>query len=171
MIRISITGPESTGKSALSKQLAMHFGGICVPEFAREYLELNGPNYNKDTVELIAVRQLELQNQKFDTSTKVVFFDTDLLVCQIWMEHVYNECPTWIYEAISRKEFDLTLLMQVDLPWEDDPLREHPRERNLLFTKYYDALIASSQKFEIALDLFFAEGLGETRAENANQQK
>jgi nicotinamide riboside kinase len=161
MIRIAVTGPESTGKSEMSKRLAEHFGGVYVAEFAREYLETHGPNYERETVELIAWRQNELLNQSFPEHIKLVVFDTDLLVCQIWMEHVFGACPAWIQKAASTDSFDLTLLMQVDLPWEDDPLREHPRERETLFTKYQIALLKSGRKFECV------EGIGEARFESA----
>ncbi|MEO8765586.1 MAG: ATP-binding protein, partial [Ginsengibacter sp.] len=40
-----IIGPESTGKSTLSKQLAKHFHTRWVPEYARDYLEKNGMDY------------------------------------------------------------------------------------------------------------------------------
>ena len=36
--RILILGPESTGKSTLASDLAVHFDEPWVPEFAREYL-------------------------------------------------------------------------------------------------------------------------------------
>ena len=36
--RIAITGPESTGKSTLTEQLANHFNTLWVKEYAREYL-------------------------------------------------------------------------------------------------------------------------------------
>jgi nicotinamide riboside kinase len=31
---------------------------------------------------------------------------------------------------------DLYLLCDIDLPWEDDPLREHPHQREVLLGKY-----------------------------------
>jgi nicotinamide riboside kinase len=36
-----IIGPESTGKSTLSAQLAQHYKTLWAPEYAREYLEKN----------------------------------------------------------------------------------------------------------------------------------
>ena len=51
--RILILGPESTGKSTLAKDLAIHFGEPWVPEFAREYLEkLERPYQFEDLAEI-----------------------------------------------------------------------------------------------------------------------
>ena len=38
MRRISLTGPESAGKSTLAAQLAAHYGTGFAPDFAREFL-------------------------------------------------------------------------------------------------------------------------------------
>ena len=38
MIRIAVTGPESSGKSTLSSSLASLVNGVLIPEYAREYL-------------------------------------------------------------------------------------------------------------------------------------
>jgi deoxyadenosine/deoxycytidine kinase len=39
LIKIAIYGPESTGKTTLSNQLADHFKTEWAPEFARDYLQ------------------------------------------------------------------------------------------------------------------------------------
>jgi nicotinamide riboside kinase len=38
-IKIVLFGPESTGKTTLSKQLAAHYNTYWVPEYARSYLQ------------------------------------------------------------------------------------------------------------------------------------
>ena len=38
-IRVVLFGPESTGKTTLSKALARHYNSVWVPEYAREYLQ------------------------------------------------------------------------------------------------------------------------------------
>ena len=38
-IKVVLFGPESTGKTTLSKALADHFGTLWVAEYAREYLQ------------------------------------------------------------------------------------------------------------------------------------
>ena len=37
IIKIAIVGPESTGKSTISKGLAQHYQTLWVPEYARYY--------------------------------------------------------------------------------------------------------------------------------------
>ena len=50
--------------------------------------------------------------------------------------HAYGCCPEWILQALGQQEFDLYLLMQVDLPWEEDPQREHPHLRAYFYNWY-----------------------------------
>ena len=39
IIKVVLFGPESTGKTTLSRQLAKHYNTKWVPEYAREYLQ------------------------------------------------------------------------------------------------------------------------------------
>jgi len=61
--KIVILGPESTGKSVLSEQLATHYNTIWCPEYAREYLLKNGVDYSYDDLLTIAKGQLELEDR------------------------------------------------------------------------------------------------------------
>ncbi|MBZ4677057.1 MAG: ATPase, partial [Anaerophaga sp.] len=117
-----ITGPESTGKSSLTEELAKHFNGIAVKEYAREYVEnLNG-NYTFEDVEAIANHQVEEYcsiTQAAD-GKRPVFFDTFLFITKVWFEEVFYCCPVWLHRAIEKCRIDLALLCFPDLPWEPD---------------------------------------------------
>ena len=39
MLRVTLSGVESVGKSTMAQKLAKHFGGLLVPEFGRTYTE------------------------------------------------------------------------------------------------------------------------------------
>lgn len=135
-LKIAITGPESTGKSTLTAQLAEHYRAGWVPEYAREYIDqLNRP-YTSHDVERIARGQLARMQQAFTQVTDLVFCDTELVVIKIWMQHAYGACPAWLLEAVAQQPFDLYLLMNVDLPWEPDPQREHPHLRPYFYDWY-----------------------------------
>ena len=56
--KIVVIGPESTGKSTLTKELAKHYDTFACPEYAREYLHTNGVKYNYGDLEKIALGQL-----------------------------------------------------------------------------------------------------------------
>ncbi|MEP6627267.1 MAG: ATP-binding protein [Ginsengibacter sp.] len=61
--KIVVIGPESTGKSTLCKNLAAHYNSLWVPEYAREYLEKNGTQYNYENLLDIAKGQIALEDR------------------------------------------------------------------------------------------------------------
>ena len=157
MLRVSLTGPESTGKSTLAARLAAHYGTTFAPEFAREYLADSGPHYSSEDLEEIARGQLAAEATAVAEAEarghRVVFFDSDLLVIKIWFGHSFGTCPEWIQQAIARQHYDLVLLMGVDLPWEPDPLREHPHLRQHFYDLYQRELREQMSNFaEVAGD-------------------
>ena len=126
MLSISLTGPESAGKSTLAAQLAAHYGTAWVPEFARAYLEQQGPNYTLADLDAIARGQLAAEDAAASQATRLLVCDTDLLVLKIWAENAFGTCPAGVLAALAQPRYALTLLLAPDLPWAPDPLREHP---------------------------------------------
>ncbi len=161
MLRIAITGPESTGKSELARQLADHFHTIWVPEYAREYLKGLGRTYVFEDIALIARKQLEIENALSGHADKILFCDTDFLVTKVWSLYKYGTCDPWIEEMAENHRYDLYLLCNTDLPWADDPLREHPREREELFRMYMKELKSIGASF------ILISGNGRQRTERA----
>jgi len=145
---IAVTGPESTGKSRLSFELAHAFKAVYVEEFARKFIaELNRP-YTVQDVELIAAKQFQY-NLNACHQSEMVVADTEMLVCYIWTKFVFGEVPESINQLMERQYFDLYLLCDIDLPWEFDPLREHPHARALLFDMYEAELIKRKWPYRI----------------------
>lgn len=140
MLRVALTGPESTGKTTLSRLLAEHYGTTWAQEYARYYLEQHGPGYVLADLERIAKGQLRAEQNALQAAQlqgrPLFFCDTDLLVIKIWAEHAFGICPPWILRQIEEQRYDLVLLLNVDLPWEPDPLREHPNHRQYFYDLY-----------------------------------
>ncbi|TGE19808.1 AAA family ATPase [Hymenobacter elongatus] len=147
MLRIALTGPESTGKTTLSRQLAQHYATAWAPEYAREYLEKNGPSYTLADLELIARGQVAAEEAAAAQANRVVFCDTDLLVIQVWAEHAFGQCPEWVKQRIQQQHYDLVLLLGIDIPWEADPLREHPNHRQHFYSIYHTELSSQMSNF------------------------
>lgn len=159
--KIAITGPESTGKSMLAGQLALHFSTEWVPEYARNYLNKLGRPYVQEDILTIARGQIRLEDECEKKALKLMFCDTELIVTKIWSEFKYGSCDPWILGRINSGFYDLFLLCDVDLPWVDDPLREHPQSRRQLFDLYYSELEHRKFPFRVV------SGLNEKRLENA----
>jgi NadR type nicotinamide-nucleotide adenylyltransferase len=144
--KIVIIGPESTGKSTLSDQLAHHYDTSWVNECAREWLLKNGTEYNYDDLLSIAKCQLDGEDKvvnKLSPEKKFVFIDTDMYVMKVWCEYVFSRCHHWILNQIVERKYDLYLLCNTDVPWVKDELREYPDldTRRKLFGFYKQAMI------------------------------
>jgi NadR type nicotinamide-nucleotide adenylyltransferase len=159
--KIAITGPESTGKSTLSKQLANHYNTVWIEEYAREYIDqLNRP-YTEQDILTIAKKQKEIEEQKSKETNTLLFSDTELIVTKIWSEVKYQSCDQWILNNIEKQNYFLYLLCDIDLSWKYDPQREHPNLRSHLFDLYKKELQKRKLNFEII------SGNKEERLQNA----
>jgi NadR type nicotinamide-nucleotide adenylyltransferase len=138
--KVVVIGPESTGKSTLSAQLAHELNTLWVPEYAREYLEHLGRDYNEEDLLQIAKGQIQNEDSLAAKANNLLICDTDLHVVKVWSESKYGRCHKWILEEIARRKYDLYLLTYIDVQWVDDPLREHPEEdqRHYFYNVYRD---------------------------------
>lgn len=144
--KIVVIGPESTGKSTLCAALSQATDCPWVPEYARHYLEKLPRQYEEADLLEIARGQLADEEQaSMGVKSPWLFCDTDLHVLRVWAEHRYGRCDRWILEQIAVRHYDAYILTDIDLPWQPDPLREHPDEhmRHYFFRQYLDTVIES----------------------------
>lgn len=146
MIRVAITGPESSGKTTLSVALADYFKVDSIPEFARAFLEQSGGEYDQSDLDIIAKGQLESILSK---KNEVIISDTDFMVLEIWSQYKYGNVSAYISELVQKDFFDLHILCSPDIPWEEDPLRENPDNREALFEMYLSSLKNQNKHFII----------------------
>lgn len=147
--RVAIVGPECTGKTDLARFLAHYHQTTWVPEFARGFLEQLHRSYTKEDLITIARGQVHTENLISEQANRIVFCDTNLIVIKIWSEFKYGSCDPEIITLLKQQTYDLHLLTDVDLPWEEDPLREHPHKRHELFALYKAELERTQTPFNI----------------------
>jgi len=144
---VTILGPECTGKTDLSMYLADYFKTPWVPEYARAYLnKLNRP-YGQADLTKIAHGQVRLEDEWLQDANRVLICDTNLIVLKVWSESKFGTCDPEILRLAESRHYDLILLTNIDVPWEDDPQREHPDRREHFWKVYQNESISSGIPF------------------------
>jgi nicotinamide riboside kinase len=144
-MRIAFTGPESTGKSTLAEWTAERFKGQVVPEYARAYLSEKKTSYNLSDLAIIAKKQQDLWDDK--RKEKLVIYDTEFLVLQIWASEKFGKIPPIIQDGWQKQHVDHYFLCYPDTEWEFDELRENPNDRERLYQIYLAELKAKNRSF------------------------
>lgn len=145
LVKIVLFGPESTGKTTLSRQLARHYNTVWVPEYARDYLQKKW-NIERKTCEAsdilpIAKGQITLENALALKADKILICDTDLLETKVYSQEYYGGFVHPILDAAAKThQYDLYFLTYIDTPWEEDDLRDRPEQRLEMFTAFKNAL-------------------------------
>ena len=159
--RIILTGPESTGKSTLTKQLSEYYKMPMISEIARHYVEnLDRPYTQKDVIKISRL-QINAEQKIIKQNPEMIFLDTDLIVTKVWLMHCYDICPTFIDKYLREYPAHLHLLCYYDIDWEYDPVREQPDLRDYFYNKYLDEINFYKLNVEII------KGTGKERFENA----
>ena len=161
IIKIAIVGPESTGKSTMSAYLADYYQTTWVPEFARGYCEkLTEPPTWQDEVNMF-YGQLALENELIPGANGLLICDTTFLTVKIWSDQMFGSSPQEVLDELPKHPYDLYLLLDIDLPWEDDPLRDFPHMREHFMDIWYKELDALNANYVVI------SGTGSGRYENA----
>ena len=150
--RICLTGPESTGKSELARRAERELGATWVREYAREYAERVDRELTADDVEPIA--RGEIANLDRATGTTIVL-DTDLLSTVVYARYYYGACPAWIEEEARRRRADLYLLLDTDIPWQPDAVRDAGGDAR---EDLFDAFRAALDEFETRWQIVSGDG-------------
>jgi nicotinamide riboside kinase len=151
IMRIAIVGPESSGKTTLAEGLMFRTMGGYIGDATREYLdELERPYTEDDLLEMaqdhaqwfgdvdaLAEEHHQALHGKDPIARraprKPVFFDTDILNIKIWSQEKFGRVHPEIERLVRVLHYDLRLLCRPDIPWEPDPQRENPHDRDRLF--------------------------------------
>lgn len=142
--KIIFTGPESTGKSTAAIKFSKLLKLPLVDEFARSYLNaINGEYKMKDLYEILEGQYLSEERAHIKSS--VIICDTDWLTIDIWANDVFNKGMKPPDDLSTRYYY----VCPPDIPWQPDPLRENPNDRDRLFDLYIEKLNELNLSYEI----------------------
>lgn len=162
-LRVAVVGPESCGKTTLTRELAAAWGEPWVEEVARDWLEARGGAYGPHDLPTIAELQRAREDERAAGARRFLFCDTNGLVVRVWSQVKYGAVDPRVTAAEQLHRYALHLLTAPDLPWEFDPLRESPHEREALFARYEAALRAERVPYVVI------SGVGAARLAGAQQ--
>lgn len=162
IIKIAVIGPESTGKSVLSEELAHHFHTVFVSEYARNYFSKKSiEGHTMNDLNIIYQKQMELENEMTKLAKRFLICDTNLISGKVWADVVFKSTPQFISNNLPFTNYDLHLLCDVDLPWVPDEQRRNKYNRKEIMEMHVAELEKLKAKFEIVT------GLEEDRFQNA----
>ncbi|WP_432713761.1 AAA family ATPase [Pedobacter sp.] len=148
--KIAVVGPESTGKSTITAALARHYHTQWVAEYSRYYCAgLTTPCTLQDEVNMF-YGQLALENTVIATAEKAfIFCDTTILTVKIWSDEMFGTTPQVVLDELPKHPYDLYLLMDIDLPWQEDPLRDFPHMREHFMSVWHQELKALGANYMV----------------------
>jgi nicotinamide riboside kinase len=133
--RIALLGAESTGKSTLAQELAVHLRqrgltAVAVPEALREWCERAGRAPLPQEQLAIARWQEERVDQACGHAA-IVIADTTALMVAIYAGMLYEDGELFRFAVARQKAYDATLVTGLDIAWVPDGLQRdaaHARE-------------------------------------------
>ena len=148
--KIAIVGPESTGKSTISKQLARHYNVPWVPEFARYYCAaLTSACTLQDEINMFHGQVALEESILALTETEFLICDTTFLTVKIWSDEILGETPAVVLDALKAHTYDFYVLLDIDLPWQEDPLRDFPHLREHFMNIWHRELKALGANYVV----------------------
>ncbi|MDM1295097.1 ATP-binding protein [Sphingobacterium sp. N143] len=161
LIKIAVVGPESTGKSTMAQFLAKKFQTPCVPEYSRYYCQsLNNKYTLQDEVNMF-YGQIALEEALIPLAKgNILICDTTCMTVKIWSDHLFGHTPKEVTDKIRQQHYDFYLLMDIDLAWQDDPLRDFPEQRDHFMEVWKKELYAIQGRYHIV------SGQGDQRLAN-----
>lgn len=145
--RVCIFGPESTGKTILTRKLAKHFKTVYCDEYARGLLEFTDGDVKYSDIPKIARGHRASEEALARQANRVLFSDTDIITTVIWSKVLFKKVPAWIKKEVANRRYDLYLVLDVDVPWVKDNQRYLPSKRKWFLNLCISELRKRNRKY------------------------
>ena len=146
--KICLVGPESTGKSTMTKMLAKYFDTSYIHEVARDMMDTSYTCTYEDMAR-IAKAQAHGARNRVGTANKVIFCDSDLLTTKVYSKYLFGKVPRfpkWVQEV---NKYDLYLFMEADVPYVQDGTRLGAHTRPELRELFFKAVVKSKVPYAV----------------------
>lgn len=151
--KLCLYGPESVGKTTLAEQLANEYQTIFVPEMARSLITSN--NLTLHDMIRIGQAQTEAVQAAELKADRILFCDTDVITTQIYSAIYFGEVPAELYELERQIHYDAYLLLDIDVPWIADNLRDFGHQRVEMMARFRHELDRRNRTYTIVSGSYF----------------
>lgn len=165
-LRIALVGAESTGKSQLALSMAEQLQTqglrcVVVPEVLRGWCDRLGRTPEPHEQAGIALEQAA-QVEAASAQADLVLADTTPLMTAVYSDMLFNDLSLYPAALAHQRQYQLTLLTGLDLPWVADGLqRDGPHVREPVDRLVRQALAQGGIAYKVVY------GRGQERAVNA----
>ncbi len=136
--KVCLYGPESVGKTTMAAQLAERYQTAFAHEVSRDLLTSN--DFTPDDIIRIGHAQTQAVLKKALVANKVLFCDTDVITTQLYSAHYLHEVPAVLHDLEAQGHYDQYFLLDIDVPWVPDGLRDLGHRRVEMYHRFKDAL-------------------------------
>ncbi len=134
LTKVVLLGAPSTGKSTLTEKLAEHFKTTYMPEYGREYWEMNNIQRRLTLEQLleIAVTHRERELIAAHEADRYFFIDTNALTTKIFSQYYHGDSLHQLQELSNdtKERYDLVILCGDDIPYDDTADRSGEANRS-----------------------------------------
>ena len=131
MLRVTVFGPESTGKTTLARHLSREFEALYMPEYGRAFthaLAIPEESWTPQHLTQIATQHIMLREDiEARGGTALIVEDTDVVKTAIWSALLCDSRdPAFDWDGVDLP--DLYLLLTPEAPFVQDSIRMHDRQ-------------------------------------------
>lgn len=123
IVNVLLLGAPSTGKTTLARYAAQQLDTVWMPEYGREYWEKHQSERRLSPEQLteIATGHLEREEEALLRANRYLFTDTDAITTYVYAQYYHGAASPKLAELArqAEKRYDLFLLCDTDIPYED----------------------------------------------------
>jgi len=121
--KIVLLGAESTGKTTLCGKLAEEFNTIWMPEYGKEYWEKYQINKRLTLEQLVELAEghIEREDEMIIHANQNLFIDTNAIFTYLFSLYYHGKALDRLADLarLTKERYDLVLLCDTDIPYED----------------------------------------------------
>jgi NadR type nicotinamide-nucleotide adenylyltransferase len=147
--RVTLLGPEGTGKTTLAQQLAELYRTVVVGEYVRILQGLPDVTLGPAEIPLAARAQIASEDALARQANRVLICDTDLISLWLWAERRWGWAADWVVEQAHQRAADLFLVLATDGPSSGASAYDTTQKREAFLERCQEVLRSAGKRFVV----------------------